>query len=245
MYANGNPIRYNDPTGHDVGCSAGDLACADSNGLTPAARWEMAAVTIPTKVEKAYADAGKLNPVTEKLLSDKSPAAGLLYFGWASNELVHNIGNGGAAVSSAVLDLGIVTASNAATGFMGLTAGDDVGESPIAEPSIDSVEPIVSSRPGMNGNPDHINTVDELSAMAANDFKGKNVTIKYNSSIKDALGIDRRPDVSVWDNDTGQLCKVYEAARTDSNGNFVPREQQKMFEYFEMGVSNFFGKVGN
>jgi hypothetical protein len=27
-------VRYTDPTGHDVGCSAADPECADSNGLT-------------------------------------------------------------------------------------------------------------------------------------------------------------------------------------------------------------------
>jgi len=31
---NNNPLRYNDPSGHDVGCSAGDPNCNDQNNFT-------------------------------------------------------------------------------------------------------------------------------------------------------------------------------------------------------------------
>jgi hypothetical protein len=36
-----NPINYNDPTGNDVGCSAADPECQDSNGLTENAKVEI------------------------------------------------------------------------------------------------------------------------------------------------------------------------------------------------------------
>jgi len=47
----------------------------------------------------------------------------------------------------------------------------------------------------------------------------------------------------VVDNQTRQLLKVYEAARIDMSGNFVPREQQKMFEYWEVGIRYWFEEV--
>ncbi|MCL4562173.1 MAG: RHS repeat-associated core domain-containing protein [Chloroflexi bacterium] len=37
-YTHDNPIRYNDPTRHDVGCSAANPACWVSNGLVPEGR---------------------------------------------------------------------------------------------------------------------------------------------------------------------------------------------------------------
>jgi RHS repeat-associated protein len=40
-YVKNNPVRYADPTGHDVGCSSANPHCADSNGLTPKAQEDM------------------------------------------------------------------------------------------------------------------------------------------------------------------------------------------------------------
>ncbi len=54
--------------------------------------------------------------------------------------------------------------------------------------------------------------------------------------------MDRRPDVSAYD-ENGNLLKVYEAARTNQNGVFVPREQIKMYEYYEYGVASHFERV--
>ena len=103
---------------------------------------------------------------------------------------------------------------------------------------------------GMNGNPDHQATVDRLEQMAQEEFPDDSAYAIYrNRSLKGYVGevdgaeIDRRPDVPVWDIETGEPLKVYEAARTDINGNFVPREQVKMYEYWEAGISNYFGEV--
>lgn len=80
-------------------------------------------------------------------------------------------------------------------------------------------------------------------AMAEDEFRGRNVRVEQNKSISKILGKDRRRDVSVWDADTGELLKVYEAARVDARGNFVPREQQKMAEYWEYGIPHYFREV--
>ncbi|GAP06345.1 protein containing RHS repeat-associated core domain [Anaerolinea thermolimosa] len=40
-YTRNNPIRYNDPTGHDVGCSAINPDYLDINGLTERSKVEM------------------------------------------------------------------------------------------------------------------------------------------------------------------------------------------------------------
>lgn len=94
---------------------------------------------------------------------------------------------------------------------------------------------------GINGNLDHQATTKKLLAMAKEEFAGRNVKIRENKSILSRLGLDRRPDVSVWDADTEELLKVYEAARA-KRGNFA-REQRKMFEYWEGGIRHWFEEV--
>ncbi len=61
------------------------------------------------------------------------------------------------------------------------------------------------------------------------------------SSISDAAGCDRRPDVSVWRGD--RLVRVYEAARVDEGANFLPRERQKMLHYDDYGIPWTFEEV--
>jgi hypothetical protein len=40
-YVNNSPINYNDPTGHDVGCTAANPDCLGRNGLTKRSKVEM------------------------------------------------------------------------------------------------------------------------------------------------------------------------------------------------------------
>jgi hypothetical protein len=40
-YVRYDPINHNDPTGNDVGCSAADPECQDSNGLSPKVKLEI------------------------------------------------------------------------------------------------------------------------------------------------------------------------------------------------------------
>jgi len=50
-YVRFNPVNFNDPTGHDVGCTASNPDCLDSNGLTERSKAEMKlAVTKKLKV---------------------------------------------------------------------------------------------------------------------------------------------------------------------------------------------------
>jgi RHS repeat-associated protein len=100
----------------------------------------------------------------------------------------------------------------------------------------------ISNPWGMNGKPDHQAAVAELEALAGQEF-GDNVEIRGNTSIRSATGgqLDRGPDVSVWQGEN--LLKVYEAARVDQTGQFVPREQVKMYEYYEYGIPSYFRPV--
>jgi hypothetical protein len=99
---------------------------------------------------------------------------------------------------------------------------------------------------GQPGNPLHQATVARLRVMAQTEFPG--ATIRESVSIANytekSLGyrLDRRPDVTVWDSQ-GRLLKVYEAARVDHTGNFVRREQLKMYEYYEWGIPSHFEEV--
>ncbi len=97
---------------------------------------------------------------------------------------------------------------------------------------------------GQPGKPDHQATIVKLREMAAVEYEGRDVEIRESRSIEQWLGIDRRPDVSVVDRQTGELLRVYEAARVDKAGNYVRREQLKAVEYWEMGIPYTFRPVG-
>ena len=55
--------------------------------------------------------------------------------------------------------------------------------------------------------------------------------------------MNRRPDVWVEDAQSGEVKKVYEAARTNSSGDFVPRERLKMQDYDNANIPNRFKEV--
>jgi hypothetical protein len=55
--------------------------------------------------------------------------------------------------------------------------------------------------------------------------------------------VNRKPDVWVEDANTGEVKKVYEAARTNKSGEFVPREVDKMDNYDEANIPQHFEKV--
>lgn len=63
------------------------------------------------------------------------------------------------------------------------------------------------------------------------------------TSIKKKTGINRKPDVWVENAETGDVMKVYEAARTKKSGDFVTREQVKMKNYNEAKIPNHFEEV--
>ena len=70
-----------------------------------------------------------------------------------------------------------------------------------------------------------------------------NDIVHTNRSIEAKTGVKRIPDVSVEDVITGKVKKVYEAARTNADGNFVQRELDKLNEYNNAKIPSHFEKV--
>jgi RHS repeat-associated protein len=131
-YANNNPVRYIDPTGHDVGCSAANPACADSNGLSFASQWQMSAATMGIRIKNDLASNGRLNPVSDWVVSNDTPVGRLTYSTWAMGNVADSIVSGGEGLSQSVTDLAIVLGNNLTTGMMGLSMGGDVeGVAPV------------------------------------------------------------------------------------------------------------------
>lgn len=58
-----------------------------------------------------------------------------------------------------------------------------------------------------------------------------------------AKGLDRRPDVWVEDRVTGEVRRVYEAARLNRSGEFVSREGTKAADYNKYGIRSHFEEV--
>ena len=71
--------------------------------------------------------------------------------------------------------------------------------------------------------------------MAKAEFPGSTYKIYENRMLPANTGVRRKPDVWVRDRQTGQVVKVYEAARQE-HGEFVPRELKKVDEYEAAGI---------
>jgi hypothetical protein len=67
--------------------------------------------------------------------------------------------------------------------------------------------------------------------------------IHEGTSIRPKTGVNRRPDVWVEDATTGQVKKVYEAARQERSGAFVRRERLKQSEYKDATIPHHFEPV--
>jgi len=96
---------------------------------------------------------------------------------------------------------------------------------------------------GQYGKPDHQRTVAKLKAMAEREYP--NGIIHENESICKATKgqVNRKPDVWVEDRNTGQVLKVYEAARRNADGTFVSREGAKQVEYDAARIPSVFAPV--
>jgi RHS repeat-associated protein len=122
-YVDNNPVKFVDPSGHmlDPGGAGGSY-----DDLTFAEKWHVQNATMQSRIKNDYEDAGKLNSITDSLLSHEGPATGFLYFSWAVNNVIENLGQGSTALEQATIDLAIVGGSNLASRMMGLAAGGDV-----------------------------------------------------------------------------------------------------------------------
>jgi Domain of unknown function (DUF4157) len=95
---------------------------------------------------------------------------------------------------------------------------------------------------GKTGDPAHVTEVARLAEKARAEFPDD--IIHQGDSIEGRTGIRRQPDVWVEDAETGAVKKVYEAARTNPDGTFVPREVAKKTQYDSAGIPNEFGDAG-
>jgi hypothetical protein len=95
---------------------------------------------------------------------------------------------------------------------------------------------------GKKGDPEHQATVARLAAKAKSEFP--NDVINEGTSILALTGVDREPDVWIQDAETLKVKKVYEAARTNADGTFVPREKDKEAEYKAKGIPYEFANAG-
>jgi len=242
-YVKNSPLHYTDPTGHVQACTEGDYGgrCGVDT-FDSAAVWASARKLYPNWAEyyaglatyRAALVAGASDVVLESL----------------QGQLAISYLRSNQSVAQADFDPGMAIDPGSA---FKVAEGLAPGAIKAVARFIDKISangamttirsPRAPNPNGMNGNPDHQAVVQGLIQMAQTEFDGRSVNIEQNKSIKDALSIDRRPDVSVRDRQTAELLKVYEAARVDPNGNFIPREQQKMFEYWEAGISYYFGAV--
>jgi len=224
-YVLGNPLRYSDPSGHvaDAGGGAG-LTIEDLIDIYD----HLAEETDPEAWHGHLQEYFAAKAALYRYLADEAP------------QLV---------IETAATHVADTHRRLIINGFYGQRIGlaeaylAGGGEAGVAIPLMAGTMALIRNPFGMKGNPDHQATVRRLVQMAEDEFEGQDVEIRKSRSIAERLGVERRPDVSVVDNQTRQLLKVYEAARIDMSGNFVPREQQKMFEYWEVGIRYWFEEV--
>jgi hypothetical protein len=125
---------------------------------------------------------------------------------------------------------------------MPFAAPSTAGEKVLAEPDDEAQSALELSNPyGQHGKPDHQATVKRLTDLAEREFP--DAEINTGTSIRDETGVNRRPDVWVFDPRTGRVLKVYEAARFNPDGTLPRREQLKKFEYDRAGIPSHFESV--
>jgi hypothetical protein len=104
-------------------------------------------------------------------------------------------------------------------------------------------DPIVPNPNRIDGKSDHQSGVQDAFNQAQNSYpQADGYEIRSNKSVKQQLGIDRRPDLSIWKN--GDLQHIIEVAQTKSNGWMVPREAVKFYEYNKYGFDSTFYLLG-
>jgi len=243
-YVLSNPLRYRDPSGHVQACADGDEGGRCGRGSNEIEIWQLIATRgrHPWFAD-AYASIYVANHATlrgDQFAEGYQIAAEtalqqarnfLPQSDWRPNLLVAVDPGSTYHLSSAVTSGGAKVFGMWAAKYAKLQLSQS---SPLAQ---------VPNPWGINGKPDHQAAVKRAYDKAIWEFEGRDVYIEQSKSIKDALGLDRRPDVIVRDSQTQQVLKVYEAARVDEFGNFVSREQQKMFEYWEIGLPYYFEPV--
>ncbi len=93
---------------------------------------------------------------------------------------------------------------------------------------------------GATGDLAHQATVARVVRMAEQEFPG--AYIRTGRMLPARTGISRIPDAWAQDPATGQVLKVYEAARYQ-NGVLVSREAAKLQQYNRAGISSHFEEV--
>jgi hypothetical protein len=94
------------------------------------------------------------------------------------------------------------------------------------------------NKAGKRGDQRSVDTIEIAVEKAHGEFP--NDIVHEGTSIKQKTGVNREPDVWVEDVNTGAVKKVYEAAKTNADGTFVPRERAKKVEYDAAGIPNEF-----
>ncbi|HJT34425.1 MAG TPA: hypothetical protein VJ783_20505 [Pirellulales bacterium] len=100
------------------------------------------------------------------------------------------------------------------------------------------------NRFGQAGDSEHQSTIASLRQQAVEEFPEG--IIHEPTSIKNApnaKGLNRMPDIWVEDAKTGEVLKVYEAARKEKSGQFVKRERDKKRDYDALGIRSHFEEV--
>jgi RHS repeat-associated protein len=224
---NNNPVRYNDPSGHAQACADGDEGGVCGYGANIEHIYKSFSKERGGMYGGLFAEYyAKLHAAHMAILRDDPYAQDYIMGANAAYQYAINY------VPQTDFKLSPIIDPISAYRFAETTIS--LGRDFLAFTSW----AFIPNPNGINGNLDHLQAVNTLNKLAKTEFFGQDVDFEYNKSIKSVLGIDRRPDVSVWRGKN--LIKVYEAARVDQIGNFVAREQRKMYEYYEAGISYFF-----
>ncbi len=126
-YANNNAIKYNDPTGHDVGAKGSggydcNPTCSNSSGYGYEAHWEMAGASLPVEAAQFYANVVG-NDVADYLIA-KSPLSGMIMLNYATQEI--NTIETASAAGDVLTDISLSVLNNASTGLFSAAVGGDV-----------------------------------------------------------------------------------------------------------------------
>jgi RHS repeat-associated protein len=118
-YTNNNPVRYTDPTGHDVGCAGRDASACEYD----VPLWKRSAASFETRAKRELLVGNRNNRLSETILSSDSPISRGIYFEWAAGNVIKSALSGGENLGQAATDLALIGLTNFSTGLLGLAMG--------------------------------------------------------------------------------------------------------------------------
>jgi hypothetical protein len=200
------PVLYNDPTGHDVGCSAANPACYESNGIDPSGH----GLDLETRfnIDVIRNNLSFRVAVSFWLWSHVSGLKIVAVRNWTVQQLLTNPDKG-----QAIKDFGLAQGAVIADGMFAMTMGGDKSEPGFGGQFLDPEAPIVIFESSRGSG--KIKTFDPL----GNSAQSVNVAGSPEAAYQAAFTRAPKPGEPYWQTTAGQIGATGRYPYLDAEGS--------------------------